>query len=67
MPKNREISKINEPCRASKKPKVVQKYKQDYSSEWPVLKASSASITSAFCTLCRVDFCVAFCAAKSDV
>ena len=37
----------------------MQKYKQDYSSEWPVLKASSASITSAFSTLCRVDFSVA--------
>lgn len=59
MPKKRKLSDSNELRSAQKKPKVVQKYKQDYNSEWPVLKASSTSISSAFCTLCRVDFSVA--------
>lgn len=44
---------------AKKKPRVVQKFKSDYSIMWPFVKASRVSENHAFCSTCAVDFSIA--------
>lgn len=43
----------------TKKQKVVQKYRGDYTNEWPCLLRSSKSVSHVFCVVCNRDFSVA--------
>lgn len=43
----------------SKKSTIVQKYRENYSSEWPCFSSSSISVSHVFCNICSCDFSVA--------
>lgn len=42
-----------------KKPKIVQKFREEYTKEWPCLVRSSKSLSHIFCSICGRDFSVA--------
>ena len=42
----------------SKKPRILQKFLKDYSSVWPVLKASAKGANFCHCETCRLDFSI---------
>ena len=39
----------------TKKPRILQKFLLDYTTDWPVLKPSTKSATFCYCCACRLD------------
>ena len=43
---------------ATKKPRILQKFLLDYTTDWPVLKPSTKVATFCYCCACRLDFSI---------
>ena len=44
--------------RVAKKPRVMQRYRSEYSVSYPVITRSSLSQYNAYCSVCKADFSV---------
>ena len=42
----------------AKKPRILQKFLLDYTTNWPVLKPSMKVVTFCYCCTCRLDFSI---------
>ena len=42
----------------TKKPRILQKFLLDYTSDWPVLKPSTKGATFCYCCTCRLNFSI---------
>ena len=47
--------------RDAKKPRILQKFLLDYTTDWPVLKPSTKGATFCYCCSCRLDFSIGHC------
>ena len=44
--------------RDAKKPRILQKFLLDYTTDWPVLKPSTKGATFCYCCTCRLNFSI---------
>ena len=55
---SKRTSKVPRQDRDAKKPRILQKFLLDYTTDWPVLKPSTKVATFCYCCACRLDFSI---------
>ena len=55
---SKRTSEVPRQDRDAKKPRILQKFLHDYTTDWPVLKPSTKGANFCYCCTCRLDFSI---------